>query len=238
MSNFCNDLILRLFPSRAILNKKQIDKIDNTLVGLYENISNKKKKLNQLKLDINQLSNKNNILDPSALPRDILIERTKTRIKTLLMHIKNIQNNINFFEQIKYNMENSHMTSEMANNIKNLKKQLIKSNKHLNIENIKDDVDNIADINDDIKDVNFVINETITNAWESDLECGDTLLKEFLDEEEEEEEEEEEKEKEKEKETVTPFCGEEKLVETIKVAEKIEEECGGGEVPILIHNYL
>ena len=179
MTSYCTELANTLFPSKNSLNQRQIDKIDKSLVGLYENMSEKQNKLKDLKNDLFLLNDKTKKVDPNGLPRKTLIENTRKRMKTMLIGIKGLQNNIHFFEQVKYNLENSHMTAEMAAQVKSLKQQLVSAGA-IDIDKLKDDVDDIAEINDDIQDVNLIMNDTMTNAWSADMDTAEDLLEEFL----------------------------------------------------------
>lgn len=185
--DYCSLLQQTLFPSRENLNQRQIDRIDTSLNALYENHKEKQLRLKELKHNLSLLKDKTNKIDPSGMPRNTLIENTKKRMKTMLMHAKQLQQNINFFEQVKYNLENSHMTNEMATHVKALKQQLA-STGAIDIDNLKDDVDTIADINDDLQDVNHMMKDTMTNAWAADMEDADEMLTEYLMDSDEEEE--------------------------------------------------
>lgn len=178
--NYCNLLQQSLFPSRESLNQRQIDRIDTSLNALYDNHLDKQKQLKDLKANLALLNDKSNKIDPTnSMPRNTLIINTKKRMKTILMHTKSLQQNIHFFEQVKYNLENSHMTNEMATHVKALKNQLA-STGAIDIDQLQDDVDTIAEVNDDIQEVNHLMKDTMTNAWSADMDDADDMLAEYL----------------------------------------------------------
>lgn len=180
VGDYCSVLHQTLFPSRESLNQRQIDRIDVSLKSLYDNNMSKQTQLKELKNSLAKLSDKNNKLDPSVgMPRSTLIQNTKKRMKTILMHTKSLQQNITFFEQVKYNLENSHMTNEMAAHVKSLKQQLANTGA-INIDELQDDVDTIAEVNDDIQEVNNLMKDTMTNAWAADMDDADDMLNEYL----------------------------------------------------------
>lgn len=179
VSYYCSLLQQTLFPSRESLNQRQIDRIDTSLNALYENHKEKQLRLKELKHNLSLLKDKNNKIDPTGMPRNTLVENTKKRMKTILMHTKQLQQNIHFFEQVKYNLENSHMTNEMATHIKSLKQQLA-STGAIDIDNLKEVVDDIAATNDDLQDINNVMKDTMTNAWAADMDDADEMLEEYL----------------------------------------------------------
>lgn len=177
--DYCNLVQQTLFPSRESLNQRQIDRIDTSLNALYENHTEKQKRLKELKHNLSLLQDKSNKIDPNGMPRNTLITNTKKRMKTILMHTKQLQQNIHFFEQVKYNLENSHMTNEMASHVKALKQQLATTGA-IDIEALKDDVDDIAEKNDELQEVTFMMKDTMTNAWAADMEDAEEMLNEYL----------------------------------------------------------
>jgi len=180
MIDYCSLLQQSIFPSRENLNQRQIDRIDTSLKVLYNNHLDKQRQLKELKTNLGLLNDKSNKIDPSSgLPRSTLVINTKKRMKTILMHTKSLQQNIHFFEQVKYNLENSHMTNEMATHIKELKNQLADIGA-IDIEQLQEDVDTIADVNDDIQEVNNIMKDTMTNAWAADMDDAEAMLEEFL----------------------------------------------------------
>lgn len=179
MPTYCEIIQTTLFPSQANINEKQIEKIDASLATLYENQIEKTKKLKELKRNLGLLKDKNNKIDPNGLPRSALIANTEKRMKSMLIHTKGLQQNIHFFEQVKYNLENSQITSEMANQIKSLKAQLVTTGA-IDIDKLKDDVDDIADINEDMQEINLVMKDTMTNAWNAEMGDADEMFVEFM----------------------------------------------------------
>lgn len=188
-SSYCTRLQETLFPSTGDMNQKQIDRIDTSLNVLYETVRTKQKTLKDLKNNLALLSDKSKNLDPNGQPRSVLIDQTRKRMKTILMHIKSVNGNITFFEQVKFNLETSYMTSEMAAQIKGLKEQLVVVGA-INIEDVQNDIDMVAEINDDIQDINFAMKDTMSNAWTADMGDADDLLAEYLAESDDEQEDE------------------------------------------------
>lgn len=179
MTDYCAALKVILFPSQSNLNERQIERIDTSLLKLHEIQREKQTKLTELKTNLKLLQDKSNKIDSGGLPRNVLIENTKKRMKTLLVHTKSLQQNINFFEQCKFNLENSQMTAEMADQIRGLKQQLVGAGR-INTDELNDNVDTIAEINDDLQEANFMMTDTMSNAWNSDMSEADEMLDEFL----------------------------------------------------------
>lgn len=180
MTDYCAALKVMLFPSQSNLNEQQIERIDASLLKLHEIQREKQTKLTELKTNLKLLQDKNNKIETGGLPRNVLIENTKQRMKTFLVHTKSLQQNINFFEQCKFNLENSQMTAEMADQIRGLKQQLMGAGK-INTDELHDNVDTIAEINDDLQEASFTMTDTMANAWSSDMSAdADEMLTEFL----------------------------------------------------------
>jgi len=185
-SDFCTELKLRLFPSKESLNQKQIDRINTSLSMLYSNLKEKQDELGKLKESLKILGDKNQKLLPNSLPRQTYVVSTKQKMVTLLQHTKSIQKNVQFFEQVRYNLENSFMSAEMAEHVKNLKRELV-STGAIDTEEFQENVDIIADINEELQADAFVMNDAMENMWRADMNEGEELLKEFLAESDEEE---------------------------------------------------
>lgn len=179
--NICSILANALFAPRLPANQKNLNKIDATLEKLYEQQLAGQTKLAELKVNLNKIQDKKNKIDPRGLPRAQLVANTKKRMVSLLHQNKQYQKNIDFFNACKYNLENNQMTREMADNIKVLKREMVKVGA-INVEKLQDDVDDIAEMNADIQDVNNAVSDTMVNAWEMDVGDMEDELEAYLQE--------------------------------------------------------
>lgn len=179
--NICSVLVGALFAPRLPANQKNLNKIDTTLEKLYEQQLAGQTKLAELKANLSKIQDKKNKVDPKGLTRAQLVTNTKKRMVSLLHQNKQYQKNIDFFNACKYNLENNQMTREMADNIKVLKREMVKVGA-INVEKLQDDVDDIAEMNADIQDINNAVSDTMVNAWEMDVGDMEDELEAYLQE--------------------------------------------------------
>lgn len=177
--NFCSILSRSLFAPRLPTREKNLNKIDATLEKLYEQQLAGQRKLSELKQNLRQIQDKKNKIDPRGLSRGTLVANTKKRMAAILHQNKQYQKNIDFFNACKYNLENNAMTRELVDNIKVLKKEMVKVGA-INVDKLADDVDDIAEMNADIQDVNHAVSDTLVNAWDLDVGDAEDELEAYL----------------------------------------------------------
>lgn len=187
-NNICS-MLTQLFISRESSSARQIGKIDAALERLYGIQIGYKTKLAELKGSLKLLNDKSKRVDPNGMPRDVLIKNTKKRIVQYLNQNKMVQQNIDFFTNCKFNIENNNMTKLVVDNVKTLKKELSRVS-GIDVEKVKDDVDDIAEMNEEMQEVNNTVNDTLINTWQLSIDDEESLLQAFLEESDEDEDEE------------------------------------------------
>jgi hypothetical protein len=179
MARICESLFSKLFiHDGGLVKNAQIDAIDASLLNLTDKRTECEQKLIQLKHSLTLLNDKTNKIS-NGQPRKQLVAQAKKRMAFLLKNNTRIVNYINYLETLKENIEETRMTSSMANELKTLRCSLIQVGA-INIDDMKDDLDAIGDMNEDMKEVNFTLHDTMQGAWDADIGDGEDLLADYL----------------------------------------------------------
>ena len=188
MSAICFLFKDKVFPNNAIRVQRQIEELDISIVDINNKIFEKRKKLKDLKENINLLEDPGNKVDVKNSSRKRLVETTKMRMGMICKHIKELEDNLSFFEKSKYVLENNQMTKELTEQITKLKMQL-SSVTTIDVENLVKSAEEVSEVHADLEDVHNKVRITM-NAWNSDVDVDmddvDAYLRESNDEEEEE----------------------------------------------------
>lgn len=176
-SNICFQL-LNLFVGNHS-NEKQLEAIDTQLKECFQRQTEKQQKLNELKNNLALLSDKTKKMDPNGIPRAAAINMTKNKMVAIIAQIKQFQKLINFYTTMKINLENNQMSNEMATQMQIMKKQMLKTGT-IDANKFKDDFDDIMEMNEELQETQHIINDTITNVWEMDMEGVEEELEAYL----------------------------------------------------------
>lgn len=184
-SNICLHFITLLAGGdRQATNQKQIETIDAQLEECFRCQSEKHQKLNELRQSLNLLNDKTKKMDPNGMPRTAAINMTKSRMVAIISQIKQYEKLINWYTTMKINLENNQMSHEMATQMQNMKKQMLKTGT-IDVNQLKEDFDDIIEINDDIQETQNIISDTLTNVWEMDIDGAEEELEAYLAEKDE-----------------------------------------------------
>ncbi len=164
--------------------EKQMKKVAEAIETLYADLSEETGKLKQLKQDYKLIANTKNQIDPTGLPRDILLKNISTKAKRQKTKIDHIYSRIGLTEKLHSSLQDSHMSSELVSYYKEMKRNLIDSGiSEAELEQMVDDNEDVAEKFIDLDQSNVEVSSLI-NAWQTPSDQNtveeDAFIKSYL----------------------------------------------------------